>query len=604
MTTPFDALIASDYVICATLRKVADVFNAELLWEQVRGRQDGVSLSNALQRYPRVSHGRQHQETYYRHVIVRISERDYVRDERLEDGFGRRVLLQELRRRHEQELGGDPSEHAVIRYRLEPDSILRVGEVQFLFGRAIYLPAEDEKPAFRIQAATEKESDWRDVAPIYPQQRLTLLNGDRRASTVAVVAWPFPGSESVLLMLRSDAPTLVDVVAEPPGGLTLISDSEGGFTARDRRGRGLRLRVVALTGSTAESAESIIEAESAILRTAPDTASTPLPVTNPVAPAKASKQAPEPSISAPDETCPLVDPWGRREPVLGWSADLDEPLASMPVVDPVLAVHPPVVASSLALEVPTPPPVLPQRPTSPTTAVLPDPDQRTWIPQRPAVMLQVLGIALQRLSAYAAAGISDWRIGFSREGGLMPSGHPDAIAWLRVDSADRLFGEVVGQATPLDLPGIWQPFPELDLRFYAVPSPMTTHYLGWVRLPEMLALPVPYGREVSFGRGAEADIAPRLLADPRSLRWDGNAAKTVGINAEYLGLSRRHLRVQARRDDWWVQLESENMPVYRLTASGDLLDVLNPGVNTATTAKPGELLVAGGYVLALGALDR
>jgi hypothetical protein len=123
-----------------------------------------------------------------------------------------------------------------------------------------------------------------------------------------------------------------------------------------------------------------------------------------------------------------------------------------------------------------------------------------------------------------------------------------------------------------------------------------------VRLPAPLAVPVPRERAVSFGRGSEADIAPRLLADPRSLRWDGNPAKTAGVNAEYLGLSRRHLRLQARRDDWWVQLESQNMPVYRLASSGDLLDVLSPGVNTAVTAKPGELLVAGGYVLALGAV--
>ena len=118
----------------------------------------------------------------------------------------------------------------------------------------------------------------------------------------------------------------------------------------------------------------------------------------------------------------------------------------------------------------------------------------------------------------------------------------------------------------------------------------------------LLALSVPCDRAVSFGRGSEADIAPRLLADPRSLRWDGNRTKSLGISAEYLGLSRRHLCLQARRDDWWVQLESQNMPVYRLTATGDLLDVMSPGVNTAVAAKPGELLVAGGYVLALGAV--
>jgi len=58
--------------------------------------------------------------------------------------------------------------------------------------------------------------------------------------------------------------------------------------------------------------------------------------------------------------------------------------------------------------------------------------------------------------------------------------------------------------------------------------------------------------------------------------------------------------LQVRRDDWWVRLESRNMPVYRLTPSGELLDVLNPGADAATAAKPGELLAVGGYMLALG----
>ncbi|NJM11625.1 MAG: hypothetical protein HC889_06855 [Synechococcaceae cyanobacterium SM1_2_3] len=125
-----------------------------------------------------------------------------------------------------------------------------------MFGRAIYLSAVGEQPAFQIQAAMDKDkepgSDWRDVAPIYPGQRLTLLNGDRRASSIAVTAWPFPGGESVLLVRRSLTPALVDVVAEPPGSLILNGDGEGGFSARDRRGRGLRLRVVTPAADTRE----------------------------------------------------------------------------------------------------------------------------------------------------------------------------------------------------------------------------------------------------------------------------------------------------------------------------------------------------------------
>ncbi|MDG4551354.1 MAG: hypothetical protein P9F19_18045 [Candidatus Contendobacter sp.] len=571
MPTQPDALFASDYVVCATLRKIPDVFNVELLWERVRGGQEGLFLMDALKRHPRAPRGRQRKETRYSHVIVRIPERDYVRDERLEDGFGRRTLLRELHRLHEQELGRYLAEHATIRYRVEADTTLRAGEVQFLFGRAIYLPDENETPIFRIQAAAEGAGEWRDVGPVYPGQRLTLLNGDRRASSFAVTAWPFPGGESVLLMLQPGTPALVDMVAEPPGGLVLAEDDAGSLTARDRRGRGLRLRVIAA------DAEPGTAGKPAPVHAPPQSRSAPAPV------ARAAEPAPTPELDldTADPTCPLIDPWGRRQPKLGLPTELAEPAKPRAPLDP-----PPGNAAKSA----TPAPVSPAL------------DQHTWVPQRPAVQMQVLGIALQRLSTYAAAGISDWRIGFNRAGGLTPSSHPDAAAWLRVDSADRLFGEVVGLETPLEVPGTWQPFPELRLDLRSAPQSMTTHYLGWVRLPTPLSMPVPRERAVSFGRGSEADIAPRLLADPRSLRWDGNSAKTSGVNAEYLGLSRRHLRLQARRDDWLVQLESQNMSVYRLTPSGELLDVLSPGINTTATAKPGELLVAGGYVLALGAV--
>jgi hypothetical protein len=573
MPTQPDTLIASDYVVCATLRKIPDVFNVELLWERVRGGQEGLFLMEALKRHPRAPRGRQRKETRYSHIIVRIPERDYVRDERLEDGCSRRTLLRELHRLHEQELARYLAEHATIRYRVEADTALRAGEVQFLFGRAIYLPDENETPIFRIQAATEGVGEWRDVGPVYPGQRLTLLNGDRRASSFAVTAWPFPGGESVLLMLQPGTPALVDMLAEPPDGLVLVEDGVGSLTARDRRGRGLRLRVT--------------DAEPGTVGTPAPMRAPPQPRPDPVARAAEPAPPPEPALDTTDPTCPLIDPWGRRQPKLSLPNEVAE--SAEPPVSTALDPAP-----GKTVESPAPAAVPPQAPAAPAL------DQHTWIPQRPPVQLQVLGIALQRLSAYAAAGISDWRIGFNRAGSLTPSSHPDAAAWLRVDNADRLFGEVVGLATPLELPGTWRPFPELRLDLYLAPQPMAAHYLGWVRLPTPLSMPVPRERAVSFGRGSEADIAPRLLADPRSLRWNGNPAKTSGVNAEYLGLSRRHLRLQARRDDWWVQLESQNLSVYQLTPSGELLDVLSPGGNTAATAKPGDLLVAGGYVLALG----
>ncbi|NJM11624.1 MAG: hypothetical protein HC889_06850 [Synechococcaceae cyanobacterium SM1_2_3] len=112
LTTHPDALIASDYVICAMLRKVADVFSVELLWQPSRRRPEGITLLEALQRCPRTPPDRQRKQTCYSHIIVRIPERDYVRDDRLEDGLGRLTLLRELQRLHQQELGDALAERA------------------------------------------------------------------------------------------------------------------------------------------------------------------------------------------------------------------------------------------------------------------------------------------------------------------------------------------------------------------------------------------------------------------------------------------------------------------------------------------------------------
>ncbi|MBK8508802.1 MAG: hypothetical protein IPL51_09170 [Candidatus Competibacteraceae bacterium] len=581
MTTHSDTLLVSDYVICATLRKVSDVFNAALLWERLRGGQEGVFLLEALRRYPRLPVGRQHQESCYSHVVIRVPEKEFLRDDRLDDGGARETLLQDLRRLHERQLSHALAENATVRYRVQGDPLLRPGEVQFLFGRAIYVPSAVDSPLFRVQAAGEGQDDWRELGPIYAGQRLTLLNADRRASSFAVEGWPFMNGESVLLVLRSGASAQVDALSEPPNALNLSDDGDGGFLVRDRRGRALRVRAAPGTASMAQA----LKASERRVVAAP---ARPEPPETAPAAERLAELEDEP-LTALEEVYPATDVWGRREPMLDLSVEFDDLLSAPPLDDEE------GFAPTRTMRWPDPA----------TSTSLPEPaaDQQTWIPQRPAAILRVAGVALQRLSTYAAAGISDWRIGFSRTGHVVPSEHPEAAAWVRVDNTDQVFGEVDGYSTPLALPGLWEPFDDLELAFQDAPPPMNLQYVGWLRLPAPLALPVPRERAVSFGRGVEADLAPRLLADPHALRWGGRAAKTAGINAEYLGLSRRHLLLQARRDDWWVHLESQSMSAYRLAPTGELLDVLIPGKDTATTARANEFLVVGGYVLELGAVQ-
>ncbi|HAS50934.1 MAG TPA: hypothetical protein DCS21_04040, partial [Gammaproteobacteria bacterium] len=64
-------LVSSDYVICAALRRVPDVFNINLLFERNRGPQEGVFLLEALRRYPRIIGQYPRRETRYSHIIVR-----------------------------------------------------------------------------------------------------------------------------------------------------------------------------------------------------------------------------------------------------------------------------------------------------------------------------------------------------------------------------------------------------------------------------------------------------------------------------------------------------------------------------------------------------
>ncbi len=571
MATRPDTLITSDYVICATLRKIPDVFNIELLWERARGTADGVCLSEALQRYPRSPRSRSTRETYYNQVLVRIPERDYMRDLRLEDGQGRHHLITAFQQLHQEIFG--TTEEGEPRYRVEPDSNLRAGEAQFLFGRAIHVPSAEEMALFRIEAAAEGRNEWRDLGPIYPQQRLTLLGSDRRTSSFPIMAWPFTKGEAVLLILRSAASGMVDVVAEPPECLSLVDDAEGGFIARDRR-RGLRLRI---------AAQQNVEAKTS-------TAPPRRPSAHSSAPA--APQATPTALEALEADYPQVDIWGRREPVFGISSmdltDMEEPV--LPVAGVVL--RPEAAPAELHTLAPS------------GAAALNE--AGTWIPQRPkriAPLLKVVGVALQRLSTYANVGIRDWRLRFNQDGSLVLAAQGEGLVWLRVDSKDRVFGESAAATHALDFPSSWPALPHLTMQLHSVPPALAEHYLGWVVLPVAFDLPLPRGRAVSFGRGKEADIAPKLLADPQALRWQGQTSAGAGISAEYLGLSRRHLRLQTRDDAWWVELESQNMAAYRLAADGTWLETLTPGVNTATAAQPGELLVAGGYVLELGALD-
>lgn len=230
-------------------------------------------------------------------------------------------------------------------------------------------------------------------------------------------------------------------------------------------------------------------------------------------------------------------------------------------------------------------------------------EEPTWTPgsDLPGTppRLRVVGVALQRLSSRAPAGLLAWRLAFNRHGQLVPCHNPDVVARLRIDAEDQLWGEVDQASVPLSPPMDWSPQEGLTLALNALPEALQADYLGWLRFAQPIPLDMPVGRWGNFGRGQDADIAPALFNDADAWQWaKGNALIT---QPEQLLVSRRHVGLHADPQGWRVKLTSTTWPVYLLDAAGTLNQILTPtdGEREHIAAR-GALLIVGSYVLELG----
>lgn len=208
----------TSYVFCASLHHVQDVFNVENLWTRAKRKHpDGQFLQEALEQNPRTQRNRHQSQTYFSHIIVQIPNADYLHDEDLHAGAGTQMLLADLREYHQQKLKQYVAPGEEIRYRIEPHPALLAGDVRFRFGPAIYLPPAGETPVDRIYRQTDANNQ--ELGVIYPDQRLTLLNGDPDGSTFLVPDWPFGAEASLLLRLKPAPGMGLEVAARPEHSL-------------------------------------------------------------------------------------------------------------------------------------------------------------------------------------------------------------------------------------------------------------------------------------------------------------------------------------------------------------------------------------------------
>jgi hypothetical protein len=217
------------------LGKVADVFNAEALWQA-----PGLALfsrkpllRDLLERSPREHRGRAAIRCFS-HVTLMLPQDDVDDDRHLTRGARVRDLAQSLAALHQKDfgdlLGGDE-----VRYDVVGADALEPGQVEVKFGHAVYLPAPDEKILYSVTTSRDS-AIWRPVCPIYPNQRLSLIGQDHESASHAVPAWPF-GPDGAILLINDGPDTPIEVQVRPKGAFDCSFDPLGGYyVIKSKRG--------------------------------------------------------------------------------------------------------------------------------------------------------------------------------------------------------------------------------------------------------------------------------------------------------------------------------------------------------------------------------
>jgi hypothetical protein len=214
------------YVQHEALGKVNDVFNAEAIWQA-----PGLSLfsrrpllRDLLERTPREHRGRAVTRCFS-HVTLMLPQEEIDDDRHLTRGSRVRDLAQSLAALHQKDFG-DLLGKEEVRYHVVGADALEPGEVQVKFGHAVYLPAPGEQVLHTVSVSRDS-AVWKQVCPIYPNQRLVLLGQDERAATQAVPGWQF-GPDCAILLINDGPDTPVEVQMRPKEAFDCSIDAASG----------------------------------------------------------------------------------------------------------------------------------------------------------------------------------------------------------------------------------------------------------------------------------------------------------------------------------------------------------------------------------------
>lgn len=572
------------YVQHEVLGRIPDVFNAEAIWQA-----PGLALfsrrpllRDLLERSPREHKGRAATRCFS-HVTLMLPQEEVDDDYHLTRGAKARDLAQTLTALHQKDFG-DLLGADQVRYDVVGTDALAPGEIEVKFGHAVYLPAADEKILYNVSVSRDS-AIWQPVCPIYPNQRLALIGGDKANASFVASAWPF-GAEGAVLIINDgpDAPPIVqmrpkeffDCQYDARGGYYTIKSTRGGI---DELGGSPRLLLkVTRVGAAAQALQS----------------ATPImvPARQPASPAMATRAAmSEPSISSMAAPPMMASSRSTQSKPAVWQSRAGAAAGG--------AQPPRMEAYAEAREE-----ARDQRGSADQTAVPIShkplnkfgESDATYAPisqQR----VSLVALALPRLSRYRDTGAAALELPFNSALGLCSDDTIDQAISFTVNAADELYASTAAGRQRITAPASFAPVDARAIALLAVPPAMADRYCATLCLAQPVAVAVASGARFTFGRSSAMLAALRVLDSPRFLRRSGTDTGN-GASADRIGLSRNAFSFEAAPQGFKIGRLAATQSLYHLDDKMSFVAAIGEASADAPYLLPaGHHLVAGHYVL-------
>ncbi|MET0267488.1 MAG: hypothetical protein ABW202_17970 [Duganella sp.] len=548
------------YVQHEVLGRIADVFNAEAIWQA-----PGMALfsrrpllRDLLERSPREHRGRAATRCFS-HVTLELPQEDVDDDYHLTRGARARDLAQTLAALHQKDFG-DLLGSDQVRYDIVGASTdtLAPGQIAVRFGHAVYLPAPDEKILYQVSVSRDS-AIWHPVCPIYPNQRLALIGGEGGQAAARATGWPF-GPEGAILIIN-DGPDATPVVQmRPRDAFDCQFDPRSGYytiTSRyDSPGGSPRL-LLKITRAQAPARQPVQQ---------------PTPQ-----PAAQAANAPARAAAMPGSAMPGTIAAARTARPAVWQQRTD----GMPL--DLTAV--PLNSSS-------------HKPGESDATYAPLAQQQ----------VQLVALALPRLSRYRDTGTEALVLPFDHA--LKLSAGADAadatapVISFIVDAADDLYACTAEGRQRITTPSTFAPVDARSMRLLAPAPAMADRYRALLCLAQPVSAAVASGARFTFGRSSAMLAALRVLDSPRFVRRADGAGGAHGVDgagiasADRIGLSRNAFSFEASENGYKIGRLSASQALYHLDETLAFVASMGDASAAAPYLLPhGHHLVAGHYVL-------